>query len=153
MLGSVWMACYPCMVIAAHMVLVLSVCSTLFFPVCFLPGGGRTEECGAELDVPPPGFLPQPLSGSTPLPASLPHVPSLTLAVAPNLFQPSMQPELLPPKPAPKYSDAVRNLLDQGSEKPIVHKCPWHPLLCVWGLVLPGLRREARVEERTCQQS
>uniref|UniRef100_A0A8C0W5S5 Germinal-center associated nuclear protein n=1 Tax=Castor canadensis TaxID=51338 RepID=A0A8C0W5S5_CASCN len=94
-------------------------------------GGGRTEECGAELDVPPPGFLPQPLSGSTPLPASLPHVPSLTLAVAPNLFQPSMQPELLPPKPAPKYSDAVRNLLDQGSEKPIVHKCP-----CVSGFLL-----------------
>ncbi|KAH0518202.1 Germinal-center associated nuclear protein [Microtus ochrogaster] len=62
-------------------------------------GGGRGEEHEAVVDVPPLALLPQP----PPAPSSTPviHVAPL----APGLFQSSIQPELLPPKPAPLYSD------------------------------------------------
>ncbi|KAM7319048.1 hypothetical protein ACRRTK_022160 [Alexandromys fortis] len=67
-------------------------------------GGGRGEEHEAEVDVPPLALLPQP----PPAPSSTPviHVAPLAPAVAPGLFQSSIQPELLPPKPAPLYSDS-----------------------------------------------
>uniref|UniRef100_A0A8C5NXG4 Germinal-center associated nuclear protein n=1 Tax=Jaculus jaculus TaxID=51337 RepID=A0A8C5NXG4_JACJA len=68
-------------------------------------GGGRGEECGAELDVPPPAVLSQ----SLPAPASS-SAPTLQVppppAAASSVFQPSTQPELLPPQPPPVYSDA-----------------------------------------------
>ncbi|CAO2608488.1 Germinal-center associated nuclear protein [Lemmus lemmus] len=59
-------------------------------------GGGRGEEHEAEADVPPLALLPQP----PPAPSSTP-----VIHVAPGLFQSSVQPELLPPKSAPVYSD------------------------------------------------
>lgn len=67
-------------------------------------GGGRREEYEAEVDVPPLTLLPQP----PPAPSSTPvlHGPPLAPVVAPGLFQSSMQPELLPPKPAPVYSES-----------------------------------------------
>lgn len=86
-------------------------------------GDGR-EECGAELDVPPQGLLPQPLPASAPSPVTLPHVPPPTPAVAPSLFQPPMQPELLPPKPAPVYSDAdLVQVVDELIQEALQRDC------------------------------
>ncbi|XP_032342237.1 germinal-center associated nuclear protein [Camelus ferus] len=67
-------------------------------------GGGGGEECGAEADAPPPALPPQPLP--TPAPAPLPHLPALAPGAAPSLFQAPVQPEILPAKPGPGYSDA-----------------------------------------------
>lgn len=67
-------------------------------------GGGRGEECAAELVAPMPGVL-QPLPASAPSPAPLSQVPVLTPAAASSPFQTSMQAELLPPKPVPVYTD------------------------------------------------
>lgn len=73
---------------------------------CSLVGGGRGDECGAEVDVPAPA-LPQPLP--LPVPAALPqHVAPALPAVQPPV------PAELPAKPAPVYSDAVRGLPDQA---------------------------------------
>ncbi|XP_048202018.1 germinal-center associated nuclear protein [Perognathus longimembris pacificus] len=73
---------------------------------CADVAGGREEDCEAEPSVPLPGLLTQSPPGPVHALASLPHAPALTPAVASSLFQPSTQLELMPPKPAPTYSDA-----------------------------------------------
>ncbi|XP_060225308.1 germinal-center associated nuclear protein isoform X1 [Meriones unguiculatus] len=67
-------------------------------------GGGRGEEYGTEVEATPMAVLPQP--PPVPSSTSVLHVTPLTPAVAPSLFQSSMQPELVPPKPSPVYSDS-----------------------------------------------
>ncbi|XP_047419837.1 germinal-center associated nuclear protein isoform X3 [Sciurus carolinensis] len=87
-------------------------------------GDGRGEECGADLDVPPQGLLPQPLPAPTPSPVSLPHVPPPAPSVAPSLFQSSVQSELLPPKPAPVYSDAdLAQVVDELIQEALQRDC------------------------------
>lgn len=94
-------------------------------PTCArsLPGVGG-EEGGPEADASPPTLLPQPLPILAPALAYLPHHPAPGLSVAPGLsaapglFQPHVpppvQPEPLPAKPEPVYSDAVRSLPAQA---------------------------------------
>lgn len=67
-------------------------------------GGGRGEDCEAEVDVPTLAVLPQPPPASSATPAL--HVQPLAPAAAPSLLQASTQPEVLLPKPAPVYSDS-----------------------------------------------
>lgn len=85
---------------------------------CSLPGVGRGEECGTEADASPPTLLLQPLPILAPALPYLPHHPAATPSAAPGLFQPAMlppmQPELLPAKPEPVYSEAVRSLPAQA---------------------------------------
>lgn len=83
----------------------MSSANRVLSTVCFLLGGGRGEEDEAEVGVPPLAVLPQP----PPAPSTTPvlHVQPLAAAGAPGLFQASTQPEVLLPKPAPVYSDAV----------------------------------------------
>ncbi|XP_004842601.1 germinal-center associated nuclear protein [Heterocephalus glaber] len=87
-------------------------------------GDRKGEECGAEPDVPLPGLLPQPLLLPVPLPAPLPHAPLQSLSAAPSLFQPSVQPELLPPKTAPVYSDAdLAQVVDELIQEALQRDC------------------------------
>ncbi|XP_006876177.1 PREDICTED: germinal-center associated nuclear protein [Chrysochloris asiatica] len=75
--------------------------------------GGRGEERHTESTVPSPGLFPQSLAHMS-LPGSLPHLPAPSAAVAPSLFHPPMQPELLPPRLAPVYSDAdIAQVVDE----------------------------------------
>uniref|UniRef100_A0A8C6RUG5 Minichromosome maintenance complex component 3 associated protein n=1 Tax=Nannospalax galili TaxID=1026970 RepID=A0A8C6RUG5_NANGA len=84
-------------------------------------GGGR-EECGAELDVPPLTLSPQPPPTLSSVPVL--HVPPLTTAVAPTLFQPSMQPELLPTKSVPVYSDVdLMQVVDELIQEALQADC------------------------------
>ncbi|KAM9694818.1 germinal-center associated nuclear protein isoform 1-T4 [Trichechus inunguis] len=77
------------------------------------PGGGRGEVRSAEPAAPLPGPLPQPLA-LAPLPVTLPHVPAPPTAATPGLFQPPVQPEFLPPRLAPVYSDAdIAQVVDE----------------------------------------
>ncbi|XP_003463200.1 germinal-center associated nuclear protein isoform X2 [Cavia porcellus] len=80
-------------------------------------GDRKGEEYGAGPDVPLTGLLPA-------LPAPLPHTPLLTLPVAPSLFQPSTQPELLPLKPIPVYSDAdLAQVVDELIQEALQRDC------------------------------
>ncbi|XP_010634667.1 germinal-center associated nuclear protein isoform X2 [Fukomys damarensis] len=87
-------------------------------------GDRKGEECGSEPDVPLSGLLPQPLLLPVPSPAPLPHAPLQTLSVASSLFQPSVQPELLPLKPAPIYSDAdLAQVVDELIQEALQRDC------------------------------
>ncbi|XP_027778032.2 germinal-center associated nuclear protein isoform X1 [Marmota flaviventris] len=87
-------------------------------------GDGRGEECEAEQDVPSQGLLPQPLPVPAPSPVSLSHVPPPPPSVAPSLCQLSMQPEVLPPKPAPVYSDAdLVQVVDELIQETLQRDC------------------------------
>ncbi|XP_005375988.1 PREDICTED: germinal-center associated nuclear protein isoform X1 [Chinchilla lanigera] len=86
-------------------------------------GDRKGEECGAGSDVPLAGLLPQPLLPA-PSPVPLPHTPLLTLPVAPSLFQPSTQPEMLPQKPVPVYSDAdLAQVVDELIQEALQRDC------------------------------
>ena len=104
------------------------------FPVP--PGAGRAEECGAEAAEPLPALLLQPL----PVSASPPHRPVLPPSVAPSLLQPPVQPpmqsELLPPKPVPVYSDAVRSPAIVVGKHPAVLMSSL-TVVCVSGVSVP----------------
>uniref|UniRef100_A0A452VNA6 Germinal-center associated nuclear protein n=1 Tax=Ursus maritimus TaxID=29073 RepID=A0A452VNA6_URSMA len=95
-------------------------------------GEGKGEACGAEADVSPPALLQQPLPTPAPTPASLPHLPAPTPSTAPTLFQPPVQPpmqppvqcELLPPRPAPSYSDAdLAQVVDELIQEVLQRDC------------------------------
>ncbi|XP_004632031.1 germinal-center associated nuclear protein [Octodon degus] len=87
-------------------------------------GDRKGEECGAGPDVPLTGLLQQPLLLPAPAPAPLPHAPLLNMSVAPSLFQPSTQPELLPPKPVPVYSDAdLAQVVDELIQEALQRDC------------------------------
>ncbi|XP_069850965.1 germinal-center associated nuclear protein-like isoform X1 [Dipodomys merriami] len=86
--------------------------------------GGRGEDCEAELSVPLPGLLTQPPPGPAHCLASLPHAPPPTAALAASLFQPSTQPELMPPKPTPMYSDAdLAEVVDELIQEALQNDC------------------------------
>lgn len=86
---------------------------------------------------PLPALLLQPL----PVSASPPHRPVLTPSVAPSLLQPPVQPpmqsELLPPKPVPVYSDAVRSPAIVVGKYPAVSDVQSDRCLCPWGQCAP----------------
>ncbi|XP_027950549.1 germinal-center associated nuclear protein isoform X1 [Eumetopias jubatus] len=87
-------------------------------------GGGKGEACEAEADGPPPALLQQPLPTPAPTPASLPHLPAPTPSTAPSLFQPPVQPELLPPRPVPLYSDAdLAQVVDELIQEVLQRDC------------------------------
>ncbi|XP_064135664.1 germinal-center associated nuclear protein isoform X1 [Loxodonta africana] len=84
-------------------------------------GGGRGEVCNTEPAVSLPGLLLQPLAAA---PVSLPQVPAPPMAAAPSLFQPSVQPELLPPRLAPVYSDAdIGQVVDEIIQEVLQRDC------------------------------
>ncbi|KAK2501949.1 hypothetical protein MC885_014224 [Smutsia gigantea] len=84
---------------------------------------GRGEECDAEVDVPPPAALQPLLPAPAPAPAPPPQLPP-TLSVVPSLFQPHVQPELLPPRPAPVYSDSdLVQVVDELIQEALQRDC------------------------------
>lgn len=97
---------------------------------------GRGEECGAEAAKPLPALLLQPL----PVSASPPHHSVLPPSMAPSLLQPPVQPpmqsELLPPKPVPVYSDAVRHPPTVAGKHPAVCDVQ-SDRVCVPGVSVP----------------
>ncbi|XP_047573634.1 germinal-center associated nuclear protein isoform X3 [Lutra lutra] len=95
-------------------------------------GVAKGEACGAEAEVLPTTLLQQPLPSAMPTPASLPHVPAPAPSIAPGLFQPPgqppmqppAQPELLPPRPAPSYSDAdLAQVVDELIQEVLQRDC------------------------------
>ncbi|XP_036204202.1 germinal-center associated nuclear protein isoform X3 [Myotis myotis] len=91
-------------------------------------GVGRGEECGTEADASPPTLLLQPLPILAPALPYLPHHPAATPSAAPGLFQPPMlpplQPELLPAKPEPVYSDAdLAQVVDELIQEVLQRDC------------------------------
>ncbi|XP_040842702.1 germinal-center associated nuclear protein [Ochotona curzoniae] len=85
--------------------------------------GGREEECGPEAVVPTPGALLHPVPASV-LSSHLAAVPTLTPSGAPGLFQSSLQAELLPPKPAPVYSDMdLAQVVDELIQEALQRDC------------------------------
>ncbi|KAM4887047.1 germinal-center associated nuclear protein [Thomomys bottae] len=91
---------------------------------CADVGGGRGEDCEAQPSVPLPGLLTQPPPGPAHSPASMPPIPPLTPAVASSPFQPCTQPELVPPKPAPTYSDTdLAEVVDELIQEALQGDC------------------------------
>ncbi|KAM5281214.1 germinal-center associated nuclear protein [Ctenodactylus gundi] len=83
-------------------------------------GDRRGEECGTELDVPPPGLQP-PFPAPMPSSAPLIHAPLRVPSVAPSLLQ-SVQ--SVQSEPAPVYSDAdLAQVVDELIQEALQRDC------------------------------
>ncbi|XP_004697334.1 germinal-center associated nuclear protein [Echinops telfairi] len=91
-------------------------------PATEATGVGR-EERRPEPTMPLPGLLPQPLTHMA-MPGSLPRLPAPSSAVVPGLFQPPTQPEPLPPRMAPVYSDSdIAQVVDEIIQEVLQRDC------------------------------